>query len=140
MNIPNTLRMLAVCCIALLAIAQPVSSEAAQTYDQSFIKQRAVNHYAVTITSATAVKVRCVAYNQESPIAINSVAVYPPQVMADFFIDKAEGPVTEVRCWTTSTRENDRKALDNREREAAQRALQLELESNNVPFYEMSTH
>ncbi|MGL6259522.1 hypothetical protein [Vibrio sp. WXL210] len=121
--------------VAFTAFAQDLSKLAPYQYDQQFIQPLAPSHYQARVTSPTAVKMRCVAYNDQTPIAINSVVVYPPSVVADFYIDPEEGPVNLVKCWITSSREADVEQIEKREAEATERNLNQQ-QSEPVPFYQ----
>lgn len=118
------------------ALAEDVSTLAPYEFDEAYIESVSPSHFKAKITSPTAVKMRCVAYNGEAPIAINSIAVYPPHAMADFYINETEGPVNFVKCWITSSRESDIEAVEKREA-AAMRKRHEPNKSEPVPFYKM---
>ncbi|MGF1696058.1 hypothetical protein L4C54_10355 [Vibrio lamellibrachiae] len=117
------------------ANADEVTNIAPTTYSGAAVVKMDDNHYRVRITSLLAAKMRCVAYNNEEPIAINSVAIYPPEGVADFYISPEEGPVTHSTCWVTSTRDGDREKIEQLENESQQR--QMKIEESNVPFYQI---
>ncbi len=123
--------------LLLFSVSMTVSAEtvAPATYSGDAVAKVDDNHYRVRITSLIAAKMRCVAYNNENPIAINSVAIYPPEGASDFYIDPKEGPVTHAKCWVTSTREEDRKKLNQLEKEAQKRDMKVK--ESDVPFYQV---
>ncbi|MCK6262785.1 hypothetical protein KP803_05790 [Vibrio sp. ZSDE26] len=125
------------CLSSFSAFAQEeVTSIKPTTYSGASVVKMDNNHYRVRITSLLAAKMRCVAYNNEEPIAINSVAIYPPEGVADFYISPEEGPVTHATCWVTSTREGDREKIDQLEKEAQKR--QMQIEEADLPFYQIA--
>lgn len=119
-----------------MSVASEAESIAPSTYSGAAVVKADDNHYQVRVTSLVAVKMRCVAYNDAAPIAINSIAIYPPEGIADFYIDPKEGPVTHATCWVTSTREGDREKINQLEKEAQKR--EMKIKESNIPFYKVA--
>ncbi|WP_205472649.1 hypothetical protein [Agarivorans sp. Alg241-V36] len=65
-------------------------------------------HWREKVSYAEAVKVRCVAFDEnEQAVAIDSIAVIPPFSVSDMYTRKEDGKIEEVKCWITSTRTED---------------------------------
>ncbi len=64
-------------------------------------------HYRVKVEYSEAVKVRCVGFYQQQPVAIDSIAVIPPYEVSNMFLREDDGGIDEVKCWVTSTRAED---------------------------------
>ncbi len=64
-------------------------------------------HWRVKVESEEAVKARCVAYSGDEAVAIDSIAIYPPFEVSEMYIREDDGEIDLVKCWITSTREQD---------------------------------
>lgn len=65
-------------------------------------------HWRIKVAYQQAVKTRCVAFDSDGQaVAIDSIAVLPPFSVSNMYTRPEDGDIVEVKCWITSTREQD---------------------------------
>ena len=128
MNRTTLITMLTLACsMPFTALAS--STEKPISFTGEDIHQLEVGHFQAKVTVEEASKVRCVAYNGDMPVGIDSIAIYEETELANFLIRKEEGPVDRVDCWVTSTRAEDMREVEVIETNARRKRF---MEENNL--------
>jgi len=78
-------------------------------YSGESIQAISDTHYRIKVTYDEAAKMRCVGFDDEKSVAIDSIVVFPPFSVANMLISESDDPITRVQCWVTSTRTEDLK-------------------------------
>lgn len=111
-----------------------LSTDKPITFTGKDIHQLEEGHFQAKVTVDEASKVRCVAYNGDAPVGIDSIAIYEETELANFMIHKEEGPVDRVDCWVTSTRAEDMREVEKIETNSRRKRF---MEENNLTEEEL---